>query len=142
MSSKWRILVSLVVLALLAAGMTVWAVRGPGPLAFAGGPKVALADYRGANPTGAPPSLAKASAAERGEYLAHAADCVVCHTAAGGKEYTGGLGLQLPFGMLYFTNNTPDKENRTRKYNDQEFPKTLQPRRPRRGATARCCIRP
>src|SRR6185369_4425314 len=89
--------------------------------AFAGGPKVALADYRGANPTGVPASLAKASAVERGEYLARAADCTVCHTAAGGKEYAGGLGFKLPFGTLYSTNITPDKETGIGNYTDQEF---------------------
>jgi mono/diheme cytochrome c family protein len=134
MSSKWRILVSLVVLALLAAGMTVWAVRGPGPLAFAGGPKVQLADYRAANPTGVPASLAKASAVERGEYLARAADCVVCHTEPGGKEYAGGLGFKLPFGMLYSTNITPDKETGIGNYSDQDFLNAVQHGRRRDGA--------
>jgi mono/diheme cytochrome c family protein len=116
-----RILLSVVVIGLIVAGVAVWIIRGPGPLAFADGPKVTLADYRGANPTGVPASLAKASAVERGEYLARAADCMVCHTAAGGKEYAGGLGFKLPFGTLYSTNITPDKETGIGNYSDQEF---------------------
>ena len=84
--------------------------RSPGPMAFAGGQKVALADYKAADPTGVPASLAKASLIERGAYLARAADCLVCHTAPGGKQYSGGLGFKLPFGTLYSTNITPDKD--------------------------------
>ena len=47
---------------------------------------------------------------KRGEYLARAADCLVCHTAPPGKAYAGGLAFSLPFGLLYSTNITPDKE--------------------------------
>ena len=108
-----------VVVVAVAAGL--WILRGPGPLAFAGGPKVALADYRGADPTGVPAALAKASPVERGEYLARAADCMVCHTVPGGKEYAGGLAFKLPFGTLYSTNITPDKETGIGNYSDREF---------------------
>src|SRR5262249_61209991 len=116
---------------LTVAGFSVWIIRGPGPLAFADGPKVAFADYRGASPTGVPASLAKASAVERGEYLARAADCMVCHTAAGGKEYAGGLGFKLPFGMLYSTNITADKETGIGNYSDQDFLNPVHPRKRR-----------
>ena len=60
-----------------------------------------LVDYHAANPTGVPASIAQASLVERGAYLARAADCLVCHTAEGGKAYAGGLGFKLPFGTLY-----------------------------------------
>jgi mono/diheme cytochrome c family protein len=121
-----RILVSLVVIVLIAAGIAVWIIRGPGPLAFAGGPKVALADYRGANPTGVQASLAKADVVQRGEYLAKAADCMVCHTAPGGREYGGGLGFKLPFGTMYSTNITSDKETGIGNYSDQDFLNAVQ----------------
>src|SRR3954466_4706858 len=88
----------------------IWFVRGPDPLAFAGGRKVALKDYRLGNPTGAPRSLAETSLVARGRYLAEAADCIGCHTSQGGKDYAGGLAIKLPFGVLYSTNITPDKE--------------------------------
>jgi mono/diheme cytochrome c family protein len=90
-------------------------------MAFADGTKVALADYRGANPSGVPPALAQASLVERGAYLARAADCMVCHTTKGGKEYAGGLGFKLPFGTLYSTNITPDQETGIGNYTDQDF---------------------
>jgi len=128
------ILLGLAVVALIAVGVAVWIIRGPGPLAFAGGPMVALADFRGANPTGVPASLAKASAVERGEYLAAAADCMVCHTKPGEKEYAGGLGFKLPFGTLYSTNITPDKETGIGNYSDQDFLNAVQHGKRRDGA--------
>jgi hypothetical protein len=59
-------------------GAFAWRIFGPGPLAFAGRSTVALTDYREASPTGVPADLAKADAIRRGEYLAKAADCMVC----------------------------------------------------------------
>src|SRR6478609_8459308 len=116
-----RILISVVAIVVVALVAGFWILRGPGPLAFADGPKMALADYRGANPTGVPAALAQASLIERGAYLARAADCSACHTAPGGKEYAGGLGFKLPFGTLYSTNITPDKETGIGNYSDQDF---------------------
>jgi mono/diheme cytochrome c family protein len=116
-----RILLSVVAIVVVALVAGVWIIRGPGPLDFAGGTKVTLADYRGANPTGVPAKLAQASDVERGAYLARAADCVACHTTQGGKEYAGGLGFKLPFGTLYSTNITPDKETGIGNYSDQDF---------------------
>jgi mono/diheme cytochrome c family protein len=107
------------VIVVLGIGTFVWLTRGP--LAFAGGSTVALADYHEANPTGVPASLAKADLVKRGEYLARAADCVVCHTAPGGAEYAGGLAFPLPFGTLYSTNITADKDTGIGNYSDQDF---------------------
>jgi mono/diheme cytochrome c family protein len=116
-----RILISVVAIVVVALVAGLWIIRGPGPLAFADGPKAALADYRGANPTGVPAALAQANLIERGAYLAQAADCSACHTTQGGKEYAGGLGFKLPFGTLYSTNITPDKETGIGNYSDQDF---------------------
>jgi mono/diheme cytochrome c family protein len=121
MSAAVRILLSVVAIVAVALVGGLWVIRGPGPLAFSDGPKVALSDYKAADPTGVPASLAQASLVERGEYLAKAADCMVCHTTAGGKEYAGGLGFKLPFGTLYSTNITPDKETGIGNYSDQDF---------------------
>jgi mono/diheme cytochrome c family protein len=121
MSPAARIVVSVVAIVVVALALGVWIIRGPGPMAFADGTKVALADYKGTNPTGVPVALTQANLVERGAYLAHAADCLVCHTAEGGKEYAGGLGFKLPFGTLYSTNITPDKETGIGNYSDQDF---------------------
>lgn len=57
----------------------------------------------------------------RGEYLARAADCMACHTAPGGAPYAGGLPIVSPFGIIYGTNITPDKEHGIGLYSDDEF---------------------
>jgi mono/diheme cytochrome c family protein len=121
MSAAARILLSVVAIAVVALAAGIWVIRGPGPLAFADGPKVALADYHDPSPSGVPASLAQASLVERGAYLAKAADCEACHTAPGGKPYAGGLGFKLPFGTLYSTNITSDKESGIGNYSDQDF---------------------
>jgi mono/diheme cytochrome c family protein len=121
MSAASRLLLSIVAIVVAAAAIAAWVIRGPGPLAFAGGETVALADYKSANPTGVPAPLAKASLAERGAYLARAADCMACHTKPGGKDLAGGLGFKLPFGTLYSTNITPDKETGIGSYSDADF---------------------
>jgi mono/diheme cytochrome c family protein len=119
--SARRILLGLVVVAAIVLVAGLWFLRGPGPLAFADGPKVSLSDYKAGDPTGVPASLAKASVVERGAYLARAADCVACHTAQGGKDFAGGLAIRLPFGTLYSTNITPDKDTGIGNYTDQDF---------------------
>jgi mono/diheme cytochrome c family protein len=121
-----RILGSIAAIVAIAFLVAVWIIRGPGPMAFGSGPNVALADYKDTNPTGVPARLAQASVVERGEYLAKAADCMVCHTTAGGKEYAGGLGFKLPFGTLYSTNITPDKETGIGNYSDRDFLNAVQ----------------
>ena len=47
---------------------------------------------------------------ERGRYLVNAGDCASCHTDQGGKPYAGGLALPTPFGIIYSTNITPDRQ--------------------------------
>ena len=47
----------------------------------------------------------------RGEYLAHAGDCVSCHTGAEGKLFAGGHAMNTPFGTIFTTNITPDREH-------------------------------
>jgi mono/diheme cytochrome c family protein len=121
MSTRVRVLLGIAVVILAAVAAGIWFIRGPGPLDFVGGTNVALADFHGANPTGVPAKLAQASLVERGEYLAKAADCMVCHTTPGSKPYAGGLGFRLPFGALYSTNITPDKETGIGNYSDADF---------------------
>lgn len=116
-----RIAGGIIVTGLVVAAGAAWYIRGPGPLDFSKGPKVALADYKGPDPTGVPAAMQGASPIARGEYLARAADCMVCHTAPGGKEYAGGFAFKLPFGTLYSTNITPDKQTGIGNYTDQQF---------------------
>jgi len=62
----------------------------------------------------------------KGEYLTRAADCVACHTTAGGKPMAGGLAFKLPFGTLYSPNITPDPLTGIGKWTDDEFVSAMQ----------------
>ncbi|KAB0459347.1 alcohol dehydrogenase [Agrobacterium radiobacter] len=57
----------------------------------------------------------------RGEYLTIAGDCAACHSTKGGKPFAGGLPFKLPFGTIYSSNITPDKEHGIGAWNDAEF---------------------
>jgi mono/diheme cytochrome c family protein len=118
--SRRRLLIILGVLVLV-GGVALFRIVGPGPMAFSKGLKVNLKDYHASNPSGVPAALAQASLAQQGEYLAKAADCLVCHTAKGGQAYAGGFPFVLPFGTLYSTNITPDKATGIGNYTDEQF---------------------
>jgi mono/diheme cytochrome c family protein len=121
---KKLIVLAVVLLAIMAV---MWfLLRSGDPTSFASGTRVELADFHGANPTGVPPTLAGADLITRGEYLTRAADCAACHTAPGGKPFSGGLPFKLPMiGMLYSTNITPDPETGIGAWSDDEFVRTL-----------------
>jgi mono/diheme cytochrome c family protein len=118
-AARGRLITVLVILAIV-FGAVLW-LRGPGPMDFAPGQRVALAEYHAADPTGVPAALKDATQIARGEYLARAADCMVCHTSPDGKPYAGGFAFNLPFGTLYSTNITPDKETGIGNYTDAQF---------------------
>ena len=113
-------LITVLVILAIVLGAVLW-LRGPGPMEFAPGQKVALAEYHATDPTGVPAALKDATQIARGEYLARAADCMVCHTSPDGKPYAGGFAFSLPFGTLYSTNITPDKETGIGDYTDAQF---------------------
>ena len=46
----------------------------------------------------------------KGEYLARAGDCIACHTNPGGALFAGGRPMPTPFGTLYTSNISPDRE--------------------------------
>src|ERR1700691_4071766 len=123
--SKGFVAAAIVIVAVAAFGVWWWIV-GPGPMAFASGSTLTLADYHTADPTGVPAELANADQIKRGEYLARAADCEVCHTAPRGAAYAGGLAFPLPFGTLYSTNITADKETGIGDYSDADFLNAVQ----------------
>jgi mono/diheme cytochrome c family protein len=109
------------ILAVVLIGFLWIVVLAPHAMDFAGGSHVALTEYRGEDPTGVPVELKDASLVERGHYLARAADCEACHTVEGGEPYAGGRAFVLPFGTLYSTNITPDKETGIGNYSEANF---------------------
>ena len=52
----------------------------------------------------------RAYAVARGRYLVKAGDCGACHTARNGQPFAGGRAVPTPFGIIYSTNITPDKD--------------------------------
>jgi len=62
---------------------------------------------------------------KRGAYLVHAADCQACHTTPGGAPFAGGFAFNMPFGTLYSTNITPDKQTGIGNYTDAQFLATV-----------------
>jgi mono/diheme cytochrome c family protein len=61
----------------------------------------------------------------RGEYLARAADCAACHNRPGGKPFAGGVAFPLPFGTIYSTNITADRETGIGQWSDDDFVRAL-----------------
>jgi mono/diheme cytochrome c family protein len=125
-----RIIVGVIVLVGLA--ILAWVMIVPGPMAFAGGQRVALAQYQG-NPTGAPPDLAQTDPLSRGRYLAQAADCEACHTAEGGRPFAGGRPFETSFGTLYSPNITPDVKTGIGSWTDADFLRAVHEGRDQQG---------
>lgn len=61
----------------------------------------------------------------KGRYLAKAADCAACHTAAGGAPFAGGVELESPFGTFYGTNITPDPTDGIGQWTAEQFYRTM-----------------
>jgi mono/diheme cytochrome c family protein len=63
----------------------------------------------------------------RGAYLVRAADCVSCHTTAGGTAFAGGREFNLGrMGRLYSPNITPDRETGIGAWSDDDFRGAMQ----------------
>jgi mono/diheme cytochrome c family protein len=117
-SEMKRIIIGIAVLVVL--GIAAWIIIVPGPMAFAKGQRVALAQYQ-SNPTGVPADLTTTDPLAHGRYLVQAADCEACHTAEGGKPFAGGRPFQTDFGTIYSPNITPDAKTGIGSYTDAEF---------------------
>ena len=99
-------MIAAVVIVILAAGI-VWRLLDRDP-------EVSAADV---------PSTPELVA--RGRYLAQAADCAACHTVPGGEPLTGGVAFKLPFGTIYSTNITPDRDTGIGTWSDDDFVRAL-----------------
>ncbi|HVO89020.1 MAG TPA: cytochrome c [Casimicrobiaceae bacterium] len=58
---------------------------------------------------------------QRGRYLVYAGDCGACHTDEGGKPFAGGRAVPTPFGTIYASNITPDRETGIGSWTDEQF---------------------
>jgi len=61
----------------------------------------------------------------RGRYLVYAGDCFACHTAEGGAPFAGGRPVPTPFGTIYATNLTPDRQTGIGRWSDADFWKAM-----------------
>ncbi len=74
------------------------------------------------------PAVAQEANSEQlrfGAYLVRLGDCEGCHTAMGGAPYAGGVPLPTPFGTIYSSNLTPDKETGIGNWTDDQFYRAL-----------------
>lgn len=62
---------------------------------------------------------------KRGEYVARLSDCTACHTAQGGKPFAGGYRLETPFGSIFSSNITPDKETGIGNWTQEQFDRAV-----------------
>lgn len=81
------------------------------------------------------PNLAPATAEQvtRGAYLARAGNCAACHTTRGGAPYTGGRGIETPFGTVFASNLTPDAQTGLGQWTPAQFWRALHHGRSRDG---------
>lgn len=85
---------------------------------------VAWMNVRGETPldTRAPTTAAANPALiERGAYLARAGNCVGCHSMVGAAQFTGGRGVDTPFGTVFAPNITPDPKTGIGSWSPTEF---------------------
>jgi mono/diheme cytochrome c family protein len=84
----------------------------------------ALAGFLAAGASGAtsPPPTDQV---ERGAELAKVGDCAVCHTADGGAPYAGGRPIATPFGKVFASNITPDRDTGIGRYSQAQFERAL-----------------
>jgi mono/diheme cytochrome c family protein len=57
-----------------------------------------------------PTQTANSDQLRRGQYLVRMGDCASCHSPDNGPPFAGSLGLNTPFGVIYTTNLTSDRE--------------------------------
>ncbi len=62
---------------------------------------------------------------KRGEYLARASDCAACHSVPGHARFAGGVPFSLPFGTIFSSNITPDRDHGTGRYTEAQFGRAL-----------------
>jgi mono/diheme cytochrome c family protein len=66
-------------------------------------------------------STPNAAQLRRGQYLVAAGDCMSCHLREGGEPFAGGLRLNTPFGAIYTSNITPDRQTGIGTWTNDQF---------------------
>lgn len=63
--------------------------------------------------------------AKRGAELAAIGNCDVCHTVPGGKPFAGGRAVPTPFGTIFSTNITPDRDTGIGRWSEPAFQRAM-----------------
>jgi mono/diheme cytochrome c family protein len=106
----WRILLGIVVVVLIAFGGFYWWQSRPEL------PALAQTPTHDSFPR---------EQIKRGAQLAALGDCTTCHTVPGGRPFAGGLPVTTPFGTLYASNITPDRETGIGSWPEEAFRRAL-----------------
>jgi mono/diheme cytochrome c family protein len=85
-----------------------------------------LPSERAASDGTVPAAAGTQSPAQRGQYLADAADCISCHTRPGAQPFSGGVAFDTPFGRLYSSNITPDGATGIGAWSAADFRRAMQ----------------
>ncbi|WP_432240967.1 c-type cytochrome [Herbaspirillum robiniae] len=80
------------------------------------------------------PVTDRAQQVRRGQYLARAGNCMACHTMRGGAAYAGGRAIATPYGAIYSSNITPDRETGIGRWSADDFWRALHHGRSRDGS--------
>jgi mono/diheme cytochrome c family protein len=72
-----------------------------------------------------PPGAVVDRGVDHGRYISHAADCVSCHTAPGGRPFAGGAALDTPFGKIFPPNITPDRGTGIGDWSREDFARAV-----------------
>jgi mono/diheme cytochrome c family protein len=67
------------------------------------------------------PAAGDAHQVRRGQYLVAAGDCISCHMRPGGEPLAGGLGLNTPFGIIYSSNISSDRDTGIGSWTSEQF---------------------
>jgi mono/diheme cytochrome c family protein len=76
------------------------------------------------DPTGEAQTFDAALVATGAELVAFG-DCASCHTAPGGEPFAGGLAVPTPFGTIYSTNITPDRDTGIGEWSEAAFHRAM-----------------
>src|SRR3984885_14400677 len=71
------------------------------------------------------PSSFSADVVARGATLASVGYCSTCHSVKGGQLFAGGYAMKSPFGTLYSTNITPDRETGIGAWSKEAFRRAM-----------------
>ena len=108
MRTLWIVLTLTFLLVLAIVGIVLWSQR----------PEIAAID--------APQRAAFGNdLIKKGASLAALANCDVCHTVPGGPAYAGSRPIPTPFGTIYSTNITPDRDTGIGRWSEDAFRRAM-----------------